>query len=146
MPAGPIRRRPSTSPSLDINFTVPGDDNFRFTPPKGATVEGAVTAVWASAAASARPPRPLNPQIIGTGWTSILAVHAGDLVPGAGSNPAAGRSARQFLDALTPVSGAWGSGRLFESKLVSILFTDDGRVFVGAVDPSALYAAAATHK
>ena len=52
----------------------------------------------------------------------------------------------QFLNALTPVSGPWGSGRLLDSKLLSILITNDGRVFAGAVDPSALYAAAATHK
>jgi hypothetical protein len=29
---------------------------------------------------------------------------------------------------------------------LSVLVTNDGRVFAGAVDPSALYAAAATHK
>jgi outer membrane lipoprotein-sorting protein len=129
----------------DINFTVPGDDNFRFTPPKGATVkeQSLGMGIRGSERAAALA---LNPQIIGTGWTSILAVHAGDLLPGTGLSPGAGRSARQFLDALTPVSGAWGSGRLLDSKLVSILITDDGRVFAGAVDPSALYAAAATHK
>jgi hypothetical protein len=52
----------------------------------------------------------------------------------------------QLLNALTPVSGTWGSGRLLDSKLLSVLVTNDGRVFAGAVDPSALYAAAATHK
>ena len=44
--------------------------------------------------------------------------------------------------ALTPVSGSWGSGQLFISKLVTALFVDNGPVFVGAVDPSVLYAAA----
>jgi hypothetical protein len=44
--------------------------------------------------------------------------------------------------ALTPVSGAWGKGRLLESPLVSVLVTADGRVFAGAVAPDTLYAAA----
>ena len=52
----------------------------------------------------------------------------------------------QLLECADPGQRAWGSGRLLDSKLVSILITDDGRVFAGAVDPSALYAAAATHK
>ena len=40
------------------------------------------------------------------------------------------------------MSGAWGSGRLLQTSLVSVLITDGGRVFVGAVQPSVLYAAA----
>jgi hypothetical protein len=40
------------------------------------------------------------------------------------------------------VSGAWGSGRLLRTSLVSVLITDSGRMFVGAVQPSVLYAAA----
>ena len=40
------------------------------------------------------------------------------------------------------MSGAWGSGRLLQTSLVSVLITDSGRVFVGAVQPSVLYAAA----
>jgi hypothetical protein len=40
------------------------------------------------------------------------------------------------------VSGAWGSGRLLRTSLVSVLITDNGRLFIGAVQPSVLYAAA----
>ena len=40
------------------------------------------------------------------------------------------------------MSGAWGSGRLLRTSLVSVLITDGGRTFVGAVQPSVLYAAA----
>ena len=130
----------------DINFAVPGDDNFRFTPPKGATVREQPLAMGGAKLGEQAAAAALSPQIIGTGWTSILALHAAGLVPGFGSRPASGPSMQQFLNALTPVSGAWGSGRLLDSKLVSILITNDGRVFAGAVDPSALYAAAATHK
>jgi outer membrane lipoprotein-sorting protein len=141
----------------DINFAVPGDDNFRFTPPKGATVreqplDMGIGAGLAGPAASAA----LSPQTIGTGWTTILALHlpaavlSPTPVPGKVGpperRPAVIGGAGQLLNALTPVSGTWGSGRLLDSKLVSILVTDDGRLFAGAVDPSALYAAAATHK
>ena len=143
----------------DINFAVPGDDNFRFTPPKGATVREQPLAMGGAKLGEHAAAAALSPQIIGTGWTSIIALHASDLLPGLSPPPpgSAGTPERepappgaaameQLLNALTPVSGTWGSGRLLDSKLVSILITNDGRVFAGAVDPSALYAAAATHK
>jgi hypothetical protein len=50
---------------------------------------------------------------------------------------------RTLLAAATPVHGAWGSGRLLRTSLVSVLITDQGSAFVGAVQPSVLYAAAA---
>lgn len=133
----------------DVNFSVPGNDNFTFTPPRGATVTeqplSLPTGGQEHAAASA-----LRPETIGTGWTAIVLVHANGLLPGAGSNPApnsrTGEAGAALLGALAPVSGPWGSGRLLDSKLLSVLVTDDGRVFAGAVDPSALYAAATTHK
>ena len=50
---------------------------------------------------------------------------------------------RTVLAAATPVHGTWGSGRLLRTSLVSVLITDQGHAFVGAVQPSVLYAAAA---
>jgi hypothetical protein len=50
------------------------------------------------------------------------------------------------LGQLKAAHGAWGQGRVLSSALLSVLVTDDGRVFAGAVDASALYSAAATHK
>ena len=38
--------------------------------------------------------------------------------------------------------GAWGTGRLLRTSLISVLITDNGSTFVGAVQPSVLYAAA----
>ena len=38
--------------------------------------------------------------------------------------------------------GAWGTGRLLRTSLVSVLITDNGSAFIGAVRPSVLYAAA----
>ena len=45
--------------------------------------------------------------------------------------------------AMTPVSGACGTGQLLKTKLVSVLLLDDGRLLVGAVTPALLEQAAA---
>jgi hypothetical protein len=45
-----------------------------------------------------------------------------------------------LLGAAKPVSGSWGSGTLLQTSLVSILMTG-GQVYIGAVQPSVLYAA-----
>ena len=47
---------------------------------------------------------------------------------------------RMLLRASTPVHGAWGSGRLLRTSLVSVLLTRKGEVLVGAVRPAVLYA------
>ena len=47
----------------------------------------------------------------------------------------------ELHDATTPVSGAWGSGRLLHTSLGNVLFLSDGRVAAGFVSPSALEAA-----
>jgi hypothetical protein len=45
-----------------------------------------------------------------------------------------------LLVATTPVAGSWGSGRLLQTALVSVLVTSTGQILVGAVSPSVLYA------
>ncbi|MFD6812427.1 DUF2092 domain-containing protein, partial [Streptomyces anthocyanicus] len=40
------------------------------------------------------------------------------------------------------VSGKFGSGTVFKTKIVNALMTDDGKVYVGAVTPQALVDAA----
>jgi hypothetical protein len=60
------------------------------------------------------------------------------------NNQGVGISSQELLNALLgsakPVSGAWGSGTLVTTSLVSILMTG-GEVYIGAVQPSVLYAA-----
>jgi outer membrane lipoprotein-sorting protein len=51
-----------------------------------------------------------------------------------------------LLRAATPVHGAWGSGRLLRTSLVTVLITSKGTVLAGAVTPSVLYADAAQVK
>ena len=55
--------------------------------------------------------------------------------------------AQQFLDALgDKVTGDFGSGTVFKTRLVNALMTDDGKVYVGAVTKDALVKAADTAK
>jgi outer membrane lipoprotein-sorting protein len=53
---------------------------------------------------------------------------------------------RALLKSATPVHGAWGSGQLLRTSLVSVLITSKGTVLLGAVTPAVLYADAAQVK
>jgi outer membrane lipoprotein-sorting protein len=45
-----------------------------------------------------------------------------------------------LLAATTPVHGSWGSGRLLQTTLLTVLITSKGQILAGAVSPSVLYA------
>ncbi|MEI2766880.1 MAG: hypothetical protein V9F82_14545 [Dermatophilaceae bacterium] len=111
-------------------------------------------------APSAAPPAPppsagasMRPRVVGTGWSAVAVVSlpvpaspdtpAGTPAPGTDRPAPSGDPMGALLGALPRVSGAWGSGRLFEGTLVSAVLTDDGRLAVGAVGPDLLYAALA---
>jgi hypothetical protein len=72
-------------------------------------------------------------RVRGSGWSSVLR-YTGDV--------SALRRLAKSLHA-APVAGSWGTGRLFQTPLVCALVVHGGRAYVGAVDPSALFAAAA---
>jgi hypothetical protein len=66
-----------------------------------------------------------------------------------GSGGGSGESAAvagALLKSATPVHGAWGSGKLLHTSLVSVLMTSNGHVLVGAVTPAVLESAAAQVK
>jgi hypothetical protein len=111
---------------------------------------------------AARPAGAAEPTIVGTGWTSVLVAKVpttattpdttapdSSAPPTTGTapgGPAARGSAADLnaiLGSLPAVSGDWGSGRLLQSALFSVLITDDGRIIAGAVAPDLLYTAAA---
>lgn len=82
--------------------------------------------------------------VIGKGWSAVaeIALPGGAGLPaqGSGDMPA---QAQQFLDALgDKVTGDFGSGTVFKTRLVNALLTDDGKVYVGAVTKDALVKAA----
>ncbi|KAF4406277.1 LolA family protein [Streptomyces lycii] len=84
--------------------------------------------------------------VIGEGWASVAELRAPDGGKGLGGTGAGGElpaRAEQFLDSLgEKVSGDFGGGRVFSTRLVNVLMTDDGAVYAGAVDKAALVEAA----
>ncbi|HEV2887660.1 MAG TPA: hypothetical protein VGX49_12160 [Jatrophihabitans sp.] len=146
-----VLARGSDRAAIDITFTrfhdsMPSQDNFDWTPPDGAMISQASPPRHPE---GYRPPAGLGPDVstIGTGWTTITKLTGVSVLPGSGSGSESGSQGDQFgslLAGLPEVSGSWGSGRLLRSALLSALITSDGRVYVGAVDPELLYAAAAT--
>ncbi len=142
--------RGASSPAFDVSFTrvdfgVPDDSNFTFHPAAGVTVKQA-----ASPSVGAPAPRQaaLGDHVtsIGTGWTTVAKLTGvGSLTtPTAGAKDSSGSAeVSAVLAGLPEVSGSWGKGKLFRSALVNALLTDDGRAFVGAVQPDVLYQAAA---
>lgn len=151
-----------------ISYDTPDDSVFSFSPPEGTKVTeapsvealagsmaggGAVKGDGGPAAGKAPEGKDApfaaqgaggNTTVVGQGWDSVAVVRgaSGALDQlGGGSGEAAGVG--QALEgAFRPVSGAYGSGRVFTSALVSVMALDDGRVLVGAVPPSVLEAAA----
>ena len=147
-------RASDAGPAFSIGFTkvsfeVPGDDQFRFSPPPGAKVtEGTLPESESKSEYEPRVPDKHRvpgsagstgsaARTVGQGWTTVVVVRG--VGPTTGQDGALGA----FLERLPRVSGSWGSGRLVTSKLVSALLTDDGRLLVGAVPPQLLYEAAA---
>jgi hypothetical protein len=111
-----------------VRFTAPAKTFFSFAPPDGATVRPLKIGSGVSRAMGEGTHR-----VLGAGWTKVVELDTGSPIDVAHG---------QLAGALTPVSGSWGSGGVLESSLVSVLVTSKGRVYVGAVDPAALYAAA----
>ncbi|MEU5049756.1 DUF2092 domain-containing protein [Streptomyces sp. NPDC021096] len=144
-----------------VDFGKPGADTFSFTPPKGAKVtEGdAKGAPSADRDHKGKLPEALGlpgtgggePKVTGEGWASIAAFDAGKDAGGAlsGKGKTAGKAAGKNGDAAalldsfgSKVSGDFGSGRVFSTRIVNALMTDDGKVYIGAVSKDALVKAA----
>jgi len=143
-----------------VDFAKPAASTFDFSPPKGTKVtEGDEVAKEAPKVAegdgnakahkelkAGRPGEgPDGLKTIGEGWSTIVRLDGGkDAGRAAGSGsedmPA---DASRFLDSLgDKVTGKFGSGTVFSTRLVNALITDDGRVYAGAVTKDALVKAA----
>ena len=119
-----------------VSFARPDAEQFTFNPPPGTKVEEASAGAGPGAegqpkvrrAASGEKPKSA---VIGTGWTSVFVL---DGHPG-GRPRAPTPEAKKAQDAINQAPA--GQRRpTFNSKLFSVLITDDGRVLVGAVSPS----------
>jgi outer membrane lipoprotein-sorting protein len=133
--------RGATAPAISIGYTAihfgaPPASDTSFTPPPGAKV----TKVDPGGGKRANP----GITTIGSGWLTVAELPSSGLgAPAAGASGQNADVLRALLGSAQSVHGAWGSGQLLRTSLVSVLMTDGGRTFMGAVQPSVLYAAAA---
>ena len=155
----------ATSPAFqvgytDISFVTPAQANLQFTPPPGAklTVHNLGTGHATSQQGSSVPDTGFGGY--GSGWLTVVEFPQSALnqalgVPGQGGGtpapgtPQTGMGAlggegaavlNSLIGAAKPVHGPWGSGTLLTTSLMSMLITN-GNIYIGAVQPSVLYAA-----
>ncbi|MFE7172507.1 outer membrane lipoprotein carrier protein LolA [Streptomyces sp. NPDC057616] len=136
-----------------VSFARPSASTFDFTPPKGAKVTEDTKAGHGRAGHDLKGTGKVpgsgkdlaegtgGMKVLGKGWNSIATFDTGG--KGVPSGSAAGGQLGGFLDSLgDKVSGKFGSGTVFKTRLINALITDDGKVYVGAVDKAALVKAA----
>ncbi|MFI8302631.1 outer membrane lipoprotein carrier protein LolA [Streptomyces sp. NPDC085927] len=141
-----------------VSFDRPAASTFDFTPPKGAKVteEGELDSGEKGSGEKGRehgkPERAPKSEedlakgldglkVLGEGWNSVATFDTG----GEGGLPtgSGGGDLDGFLGSLgDQVKGEFGTGTVFSTRLVNALFTEDGKVYVGAVTQDALVKAA----
>ncbi|MGW7068590.1 LolA family protein [Streptomyces sp. NPDC054855] len=144
-----------------VDFGKPAASTFDFTPPKGAKVTEGDDAKAEKhgfkdggkefggkefkAGKEFKGGEDLNGlNVIGKGWNSIaeLELPGGQGLP-TGASGDIPQDAQGFLDSLgDKVSGDFGSGTVFKTRLINALITEDGKVYAGAVTKEALVKAA----
>jgi outer membrane lipoprotein-sorting protein len=141
-----------------LQFAAPAPANFDFTPPLTASVK-VVNLGSKNGTGTGRQQDTSGVGTYGKSWLTVAELPQKDLMQGLGTDPAASGSAssttsgpagvmsgdtQEMLNALLgsakPVHGPWGSGTLLTTSLFSVLMTG-GEVYIGAVEPSVLYAA-----
>ncbi|MET8678087.1 DUF2092 domain-containing protein [Streptomyces sp. NPDC004647] len=142
-----------------VDFGRPDASTFEFTPPKGAEVKEQKDLGKERGKAAPGLDVPVTPsagdlgglsglKAIGEGWASVVQLKAPDRAgaPSGRSGDDKGGmppEAQKFMDSLgDKASGKFGSGTVFSTRLVNALLTDDGAVYVGAVDKATLVKAA----
>ena len=123
-----------------INFATPDASIFAFTPPAGSRVTEVALPTDSKSKGSTEPAPTAADQaqlskLQSEGWSAVVEVPAAQAAPVL----AAIKGNVLYADLTKPVAG----GRIFGTALLNILFTDDGRVFAGAVTTQTLLEAAA---
>ncbi|MFI5912773.1 outer membrane lipoprotein carrier protein LolA [Dactylosporangium sp. NPDC051541] len=141
--------RGSANPAFEVaftsvNFTRPDDAEFKFNPPADTKVtevnpdakdaEQAKNKLDENGANADKP----KSAVIGTGWTSVVVLRSSDATSGAATS----EEQKKAQDAIGQLPTGNG-GRTFNTKLLNVLFTDDGRVLIGSVTPERLAQVAA---
>jgi outer membrane lipoprotein-sorting protein len=142
--------RGASSPAFQVGYTAiqfatPAAADLTFSAPPGAKITHQNLTAPAGSGQ-----RPGDVSTIGSGWLAVLDLPSAGLTTPGASVPASGSGysgdsaavLNALLKSATPVSGTWGSGKLLQTSLISVLITGSGRMFVGAVRPSVLEAAA----
>jgi hypothetical protein len=150
-----LARGALASPAISVGFTsvtfaTPSHADISFTPPADAKITKESLGQKSTPGTGTKP-NGTGVTTIGSGWLTVLELPSAGLTSGspgpgpASANGASGESAaalNALVGSATVEHGAWGTGRLLRTSLISVLMTDSGRTFVGAVQPSVLYAAA----
>ncbi|OIJ66819.1 LolA family protein [Streptomyces mangrovisoli] len=150
---------------VKISYAEPAASTFSFTPPKGAKVtegddsasgsgksdkdgkDGKGTKGTDGAPGSGDLAEGLDGlTVLGKGWNSVATFDSGSggaLTSGGDTGGDLGGLIGSYGD---QVSGTFGKGTVFSTRLVNALVTDDGKIYVGAVTKDALVKAAETHR
>jgi len=142
-----------------LQFVAPAAANFDFTPPPGATVKVESPGTKQQGSGPGSQSDLTGAGTYGSSWLTVIELPSSDLLSGLrGGQPTSGTGGNgnpgpggvlagdsqailnAILGSAKPVHGSWGSGTLVTTSVVSILMTG-GDVYVGAVQPSVLYAA-----
>ena len=143
-----------------LQFTAPAAANYDFTPPSGASVTVENLAGPGDKSATGEQSDTSGFGVYGKSWLTVAEVPQADLMKGFGTVPGSSGAApvnggsgpasvmggdsqavlNSLIGAAKPVHGSWGSGTLLTTSLFSMLITG-GEVYIGAVEPSVLYAA-----
>ncbi|MEG3628996.1 LolA family protein [Streptomyces poriticola] len=128
-----------------VSFAKPDASTFDFEPPKGAkiTEDGALEDQAPEHGQKSEEELAKGfdgLSVIGEGWNAVASFDTG----GEGLPTAsAGGDLGGFLDSLgDQVTGSFGSGTVFKTRLINALITEDGKVYVGAVTKDTLVQAA----
>ncbi|MEU0966612.1 DUF2092 domain-containing protein [Streptomyces sp. NPDC005917] len=141
-----------------VSFAKPAASTFDFTPPKGAKVTEGDSLDKANKTDKGdkgdkvtKTPGQGTPgelgkngfDVLGKGWNSIAVLDTGSKGGLPTGSASGGGDVSGFLGSLgDPVSGKFGKGTVFSTRLINALMTDNGKVYVGAVDKAALVKAA----
>jgi outer membrane lipoprotein-sorting protein len=144
-----------------IQFVAPSSANYDFTPPAGASVNVVNATGGSDQTAGGKESDASGFGSFGKSWLTVMELPQQDLMNGFGagglgssapakptgtSGPGSAMSEdsqaviSNLIGAAKPVHGSWGSGTLLTTSLFSMLMTN-GEVYIGAVEPSVLYAA-----
>ncbi|MET8557825.1 sigma-E factor regulatory protein RseB domain-containing protein [Streptomyces sp. NPDC004959] len=134
-----------------VSFTAPEAKTFSFTPPKGTEVvePGKEAPADRSAAPGAEALTGLldGSRTYGEGWTTVARLDLPAEAGGIASSRAGGGQAGQLVDSFAKeVKGSFGTGRLFSTRLVNVLVTEDGHAYAGAVTKETLVKAAESQR